>query len=103
MTEAARTIQNSERNRFELSIEGQLAVLDYTFKKSTNQIFLVHTEVPEVLRGNGWGEKLVGESLEIIRSKGYKVVPICPFVISYIKRHKSHLDLVDESRMELFT
>lgn len=103
MTEASKTILNPEKNRFELSIEGELAVIDYTFKKSINQIFLVHTEVPEALRGNGWGEKLVGDSLEIIRNKGYKVVPICPFVITYLKRHKSYLNLVDESRMELFT
>ena len=103
MNEVIKTIQNPEKNRFELSVEGQLAVIDYTFKKSTNQIFLIHTEVPENMRGNGWGEKLVGESLEIIRNKGYKVVPICPFVVTYLKRHKHHLDLVDESRMELFT
>ena len=103
MKRDTKTVQNTEKNRFELSVEGELAVIDYTMKKSTNQIFLIHTEVPHAHRKNGWGEKLVAESLEIIRNKGYKVVPICPFVITYLKRHKRHLDLVDESRMELFT
>lgn len=96
------TTQNLERNRFELKVQDGLAVIEYTEKKSTNQIFLVHTEVPEALRGNGWGEKLVKESLDIIRSSGKKVVPLCPFVRAYLKRHPEYHDIIDESKKDLF-
>ncbi len=102
MTNEMQTIQNESKKRFELEINGQTAFIDYTFKKSTNQIFLVHTEVPQALRGSGYGERLVKDTLDIIRSKELKIVPLCPFVVTYLKRHKDYLDIVDDSKINLF-
>ncbi len=96
------TRQNETTKRFELDIDGQLSVIEYTLKKSTNQIFLVHTEVARQIQGSGIGNKIVKESLDIVRQKGYQLVPLCPFVVAYLKRHPEYHDLIDPSKQPLF-
>lgn len=96
------TIDDPENKRFELDIDGKLSVIEYTVKRSTNQIFLVHTEVHSALRGQGVGEKLVKEALEMVRKNGYELVPLCPFVASFLKRHKEYHDLMNEKNRERF-
>jgi predicted GNAT family acetyltransferase len=40
-------------------------------------ITLTHTEVPEVLSGQGAGSKLIRGMLDRLRAEGSKVVPRC--------------------------
>jgi len=47
---------NEDRSRFELDVEGIIAFI--TYRKSSNAITLVHTEVPPELGGRGIGSKL---------------------------------------------
>jgi uncharacterized protein len=84
MSEPA-VVVNEERSRFELEDEGVTAFIDFT--RSGDTITLVHTEVPERLEGRGIGTMLVRFAIAYIRDKGLKVVPRCPFVVSYLKRH----------------
>ena len=53
-----------------------------------------HTEVPPKYEGRGIGKELVQGVLEDIRRKKLKVVPQCPFVATYIRRHPEWMDLV---------
>jgi hypothetical protein len=55
---------------------------------------MMHTEVPKQLEGRGVGSQLVRGALDIIRKRGLRVVPRCPFVKSYIERHPDYTDLV---------
>jgi GCN5-related N-acetyl-transferase len=43
--------RNSSANRFEITIAGHLAKVDY--RMSGNRMIITHTEVPEALRGKG--------------------------------------------------
>jgi hypothetical protein len=40
----AAVVHNASNQRFEMNIDGQLSVLEYTFKN--HRLFLTHTEVP---------------------------------------------------------
>ena len=51
------------------------------------------TEVPPKYEGRGIGKELVQGVLEDIRRKKLKVVPQCPFVATYIRRHPEWMDL----------
>lgn len=78
-------IDNTEKNQYEFHVNGFIPKIQY--RKTGNKIYLTHTEVPVELQGKGIGNLLIKEVLEDIKQKELKLVPICPFVAAYIKRH----------------
>ncbi len=85
-------VNNEQKSRFEVEIDGEVAVADYT--QSGDRIEFTHTKVPESLEGQGVGSALAREGLDYARREGLDVVPTCPFVASYIDRHPEYQDLV---------
>ncbi|HXB43761.1 MAG TPA: GNAT family N-acetyltransferase [Puia sp.] len=83
---------NDALHRLELEIEGNIAFIDYKLLRDT--LFLIHTEVPPALEGKGAGSAIVQKALQYAKDNNYKVVPICPFVQSYLKRHKEWKDII---------
>ncbi|GAB3941340.1 GNAT family N-acetyltransferase [Spirosoma harenae] len=77
---------NIHRQRFELETDGKLSIVEYQMV-SDDTLALVHTEVDPSLEGHGIGSKLVEGVLEYIEQKDLKIVPLCPFVSAYLKRH----------------
>ncbi len=86
---------NEEKHQYELPIDDHLAKLEY--KQKENKIYLIHTEVPSELEGQGIGSKLVGAVLEDIEKRDLKIVPWCPFVIHYLKEHPKWQPLLAEN------
>lgn len=95
MTDARAIVDNAEARRFEIPVEGLVAFSEYQISKDS--IVITHTEVPEGLQGQGIGSALARGVLEIARERGQMVVPVCPFMASYIRSHPEYLDLVSES------
>jgi predicted GNAT family acetyltransferase len=85
-------IDNEEAKQYELHVEGTIAKIEYI--KAQNNIYLTHTEVPTNLEGKGIGSSLVKMALEDIKKKELTLVPLCPFVALYIKRHPEWRELV---------
>lgn len=85
---------NVEENRFELQAGEYLSVIDY-YRKG-NDIVFTHTGVPDELSGQGIASKMARAALEYARSEGLDVVPNCPFVRAYIRRHQEYMDLVSD-------
>lgn len=90
--EHPQVVDNVERNRYEVVIDDQVAVLDY--RRREGLIILVHTEVPRALRERGLGTRLARHALEEARKAGVEVVVKCPFVTSWLKRHREYDDIV---------
>lgn len=84
---------NQESKRFELVVDGHEAYLSYSYVPGGN-LDLIHTEVPEGIRGRGAGDLLVKTSLEFARERQLKIIPTCPFVRKYLERHPEYNDLV---------
>jgi uncharacterized protein len=81
-------VDNDATSRFELTADGQTAFLVY--KRTPETLELIHTEVPEELRGKHLGDALVEFALERAHAEHLRVVAICPFVRAYLrKRRKS--------------
>ncbi len=76
---------NLIQGQFEITVENQTALLQY--RRSGESIRLIHTEVPEALRGRGLANQLVRAALDYAHFNRLKVVPICPFVKAYLKKH----------------
>ena len=81
------TVENEGESRFELTVDSFVAFVQYKIGTS-GQWYLVHTEVPEQVKSLGVGNKLVRETLNLLEAKGVKIVPTCPFVRAFMKRHE---------------
>ena len=84
-----------EKKRFELGREGKTAFVDYILN-SSGVIFLTHTEVPKELEGKGIASELLKGVFHILEERELKLVPICPFVKSYLARNPEWKRLLDE-------
>jgi len=76
---------NREASRFEILVDDQVAFLEY--ERGPGMITLVHTEVPQHLRGQGLAGMLAKSALEAARAEGIRVIAKCPYVRAYIQRH----------------
>ena len=86
---------NPAASRFEMASGDAVAFVEYE-RAGDGRIALLHTEVPEILSGQGVGSKLVRGTLDALRGSGVKVVPRCGFVAAYIERHPEYRDLLDD-------
>jgi uncharacterized protein len=89
----SRVIDNPRASRYELWLGATRAgFLQYRAEPGT--VLLVHTQVDPAFAGQGLGERLVAGALEDLRARGLKLVPLCPFVRAYLRRHPDQADLV---------
>jgi len=91
-TENFEVTHNSEERRFELTLDGHLAVLDYIMFDDI--IIFTHTGVPPEIEGGSVGAKLANAGLEHARDNGLGVRSKCWFMNKYLKRHPEYQDLV---------
>ena len=80
------------RQRYELAAGEALAFIDY--RRQGRTVTMIHAEVPPALRGAGVGSALVKGALALVRERGERVVPLCPFVEQYMRRHPDTRDLL---------
>ena len=80
-----RVTDNRVAHRFEFVTGGEVAVLIY--ERRGDALVFVHTEVPPALRGRGLGKALVKAGLEAARREGLRIVPVCPFVKAFLRKH----------------
>jgi uncharacterized protein len=92
---SAAVIHNAANQRFETVVDGQLSVLEYTFKN--HRLFLTHTEVPPALEDRGLGTTLAHAALEYARQNDLTVIAICPFVQEYVGSHPEYQSFVTTS------
>lgn len=78
-------INNEVIHNFELTVDGYRAFIDY--KQKGDKVYLIHTEVPAELRGKGVAEAIVEKVFNYLEKRNLKMVPLCTYVGSYLKRH----------------
>lgn len=80
---------NPAASRFELPLgDGTVAFLDY--RRREGALWLTHAEVPPAWEGKGVGSRLVQGALEQVRAAGGRVVPVCGFVVAWMRRHPEY-------------
>ena len=78
-------INNEPIHNFELTVEGTRSFVDY--KKRGDNVYLIHTEVPEEMEGKGIASDLVEKTFLYLEQHNLKMVPLCAYIMSYLKRH----------------
>ena len=84
---------NPVEKRFELEMDGALAVLEY--EVDGGKLIATHTGVPVALEGRGIASRLARAALEYARAYELKVVPLCSFMAGYIHKHPEYKDLLE--------
>ncbi|SEN44020.1 hypothetical protein SAMN05216436_11646 [bacterium A37T11] len=87
-------IKNTDESHFELTVDGYTAFILY--KERPGKIWLIHTESPPELAGRGVATTLIEKTLAYLDENHFKLVPLCPMIVAYIKRHPEWNRLVVE-------
>lgn len=85
---------NAALRRFEMVVDGETAFVDYAAE--SDQLVLLHTEVPQALAGRHVSTPLAHAVLDEARRRGQRVAPRCEFICAFIRRHPEYGDLVAE-------
>jgi len=93
-------IKNEEKQRFELAVDGHIAFIEY--EESEKIIRLIHTESPEAIAGRGVATALIEKTLNYLEENSYGLVPVCPLVFAYVKRHPEWKKLVPNKYLRIF-
>lgn len=83
---------DKEQQRFVLDINGELAKVDYVLRN--NKMYLVHSEVPYNLRGQGIGKVLVEKTFEKLTEEGFLAVAVCSFIKAVAKRNQQWREII---------
>ena len=87
-------VRNDENSRFELTVDGFTAFID--FKVKGDAIALIHTESPEDLADRGVATALVEKTLIYLKNNNLQLIPLCPLVFAFVKRHPDWINIVKE-------
>ena len=78
-------INNEARHNFEFTVDDVRSFIDY--KKRGDNVYLIHTEVPEEMEGHGIAAALVEKTFIYLEQHNLKMVPLCAYIQIYLKRH----------------
>jgi predicted GNAT family acetyltransferase len=88
---------NPDNDRYEITADagdGEGPVIGFAaYQKAERLIVFTHTEIDPGWEGQGVGSTLVRAALDDVRRQGLPVLPICPFVQSWMQRHPDYADL----------
>lgn len=83
-----------ENRQFTVEVDGRPAgKAEYRLRGET--FLFIHTEVDPEFQGLGVANTLARWALDEVRRQGRNLVPLCPFIAAYIKRHPEYDELVD--------
>jgi predicted GNAT family acetyltransferase len=88
----AEVVHDAAQERFELAINGLRGVLEY--RRVGSVMSILHTEVPEALRGRGLAARLTDAALAQARAAGWTVRPQCAYARVHMRRHPETADLL---------
>jgi predicted GNAT family acetyltransferase len=88
-----RIVDNPDQGRYEAVLGDDLAGI-VAYRLRPGHVVFLHTEVLPAFEGRGIGSRLAAGVLDDARARGLAVIPRCPFIAAYIRRHPEYADLV---------
>lgn len=93
-TGAEATVSAAE-GKYTVAVDGETVGLTAVADRNGQRVFY-HTEVDEEFGGRGLAGIVIGEALQATRLDGKRVVPVCPTVADYVKKHPEFADITDK-------
>ncbi|MFD8971309.1 MULTISPECIES: GNAT family N-acetyltransferase [unclassified Streptomyces] len=101
-------VDRPEKSRYEILAgddgTGTAGFAEYflSHDESEREIAFIHTEIDPRFGGRGLGGLLARGALDDARARGLRVLPYCPFIRGWIRKHPEYADLVPETRRARF-
>jgi uncharacterized protein len=90
----------TEPGRFVVAVAGRDAGRTMFEDQGAQRVFF-HTEVDDEFGGRGLSSVLIGEALAQTRITGLRIVPVCPTVTAFCKKHPEYADVVDRPTRQI--
>ncbi len=88
---------NEAAHKWEARLDGDLA--GYAeYRESPSRVVFTHTVVDERFEGRGIGSGLAKAALDAAVAANKRIVPYCPFISAYLRRHHEYDASVDWPR-----
>ncbi|WP_405690002.1 GNAT family N-acetyltransferase [Streptomyces sp. NBC_01185] len=102
MTQAADPIVRNvdARHRYEILVE-EVSAGFTAYRDRDGQRVFFHTEIDDAFAGRGLASVLVEQALSHVRSTGKRIVPVCPYVAKFLKKHEEFADITDPVTPEI--
>jgi len=73
---------------------GEGAEAEMTYRKGADGVMIIdHTGVPPAFEGRGIALRLVNKAIGDAREEGFKITPLCSYVVAQFRRHPEWSDL----------
>ena len=82
-------VDNELEDRFELWRGDRLAGFAAYRRRDGGTVF-VHTVIEPEFEGKGLGSVLARHSLDATVARGEKIIPVCPFISAYLRKHPEY-------------
>jgi uncharacterized protein len=90
----AKVQDNPDRSRFEVIVDGEVGGFA-SYRVHDGLVVITHSQVEEKHRGRGVGGQLAKQTLDLLRERGARVVPACPFFAEYVVQHREYDDILE--------
>ncbi|WP_024286496.1 GNAT family N-acetyltransferase [Cellulomonas sp. KRMCY2] len=89
--------RDDARSRYEIVVGGVVAGFSAyrAGPQDGDPMVFLHTEVDDAHSGQGLGTLLARGALDDVRLRGRRIVPLCPFIAAFIRRHPEYQELVE--------
>ncbi|MCV7011339.1 N-acetyltransferase [Mycolicibacterium madagascariense] len=89
-----------EDGRFTVAVDGKTVGLT-AFADRPGQRVFYHTEVDEAFGGRGLASIVIADALAATREEGLRIVPVCPTVLAYVRKHPEFAGIADRPTREI--
>lgn len=89
---AVEVVDNPSRGRYELREGGRMIgharYVVVLADDGSDRVVFFHTEVDADREGQGLAAELAAFALDATVARGCTIVPVCPYIAAYVKRHR---------------
>jgi predicted GNAT family acetyltransferase len=93
-------LDETDKNQYTILVDGKTAGLA-AYRFSDGKRVMDRTEIDPAFAGQGVGSALAEGALTKARASGEPIVPMCPFIARYIRKHPEWRAIVDPATLVL--
>jgi uncharacterized protein len=84
-----------ERSRYEILVDRTFAGFTH-YQPYEGSLVFDHTVIKDAFAGQGLASKLVRATLDDVRARKSRIVPLCEYISGWLEKHPDYDDLVDK-------